>query len=93
MPRPLAVVTGASSGIGFALAHELASRGYDIAICSSRERLRGAADNLRSNGTEVFDFQADLATRDGVKQFWDEITSMPVSGSVASLPKRTSTKS
>ena len=76
MSRPLAMVTGASSGIGFALAHELAARGYDLAICSSGERLQNAAESLRANGTEVFDVKADLATRDGVKQFWDEVTSL-----------------
>ena len=76
MSRPFAVITGASSGIGLALAHELAGRGYDLAICSAGERLQNAAESLRSNGTEVIDVQADLATRDGVKLFWDEITSL-----------------
>jgi uncharacterized protein len=76
MSRPFAIITGASSGIGFALAHELAARGYDLAICSAGERLQSATESLRSNGTEVIDVQADLATRDGVKQFWDEITSL-----------------
>jgi len=76
MSGPFAVVTGASSGIGLALAHELASRGYDLAICSAGKRLEPAAESLRSNGTEVIDVRANLATRDGVKQFWDEITSL-----------------
>ena len=53
MSRPFAIVTGASSGIGFALAHELAARGYDLAICSSGERLQNAAESLRVKGTEV----------------------------------------
>jgi short-subunit dehydrogenase len=76
MARAFAVITGASSGIGLALAHELADRGYDLAICSAGERLQSATESLRSNGTEVIDVQADLATRDGVKRFWDEITSL-----------------
>src|ERR1700683_518692 len=76
MARPFAVITGASSGIGLALAHELAGRGYDLAICSAGERLQSATESLRSNGTEVIDVQADLATHDGVKRFWDEITSL-----------------
>jgi uncharacterized protein len=76
MARPFAIITGASSGIGLALAHELSGRGYDLAICSAGERLPSAAESLRSNSTEVIDVQADLATRDGVKRFWDEITSL-----------------
>jgi uncharacterized protein len=76
MARPFAVITGASSGIGLALAHELAGRGYDLAICSAGERLQGATESLKSNGTEVIDVRADLATREGVKRFWDEITSL-----------------
>jgi short-subunit dehydrogenase len=76
MSRPFAVVSGASSGIGLALAHELASRGYNLAICSAGERLQAAAENLRALGTEVTEVQADLATRDGVKRFWDEVTAL-----------------
>jgi short-subunit dehydrogenase len=76
MSGPFAVVTGASSGIGLALAQDLAGRGYDLAICSAGERLQNAAESLRSNGTEVVEVQADLATRDGVKRFWDEVISL-----------------
>lgn len=76
MSRALALVTGASSGIGLALARELASRGYDLAICSSGERLASAAKSIRATGAEVVEFRADLATRDGVKRFWDEVTSL-----------------
>jgi uncharacterized protein len=73
MEKQFAIVTGASSGIGLELARELASRGFDLAICSAGERLQGAADAIRSHGGQVIEVQADLATRDGVKQFWDRV--------------------
>lgn len=43
MPEKLAIITGASSGIGLAAAKELASRGYHLVVCSAGERLREAA--------------------------------------------------
>jgi len=43
MAGKLAVVTGASSGIGYWLVKELAGRGCDIVICSARERLEEAS--------------------------------------------------
>ena len=46
----LALVTGASSGIGYSLAKELAHRGYDLIICSVGERLSAAAEDFRSTG-------------------------------------------
>jgi uncharacterized protein len=76
MAEQFAIVTGASSGIGFSLAKELAARGYDLAICSAGERLQNAAKELRSHGVEVTEIQADLATQDGVKHFWERVHSL-----------------
>ncbi len=49
--RMLAVVTGASSGIGYELAAELAKRGYDLVVASAGERLTRAAEKFRTFGT------------------------------------------
>ena len=76
MAGQFAIVTGASSGIGLSLAKELAARGYDLAICSSGKRLQPAAQELRSQGSQVTEILADLATEDGVKQFWDPVKSL-----------------
>jgi len=76
MANELAIVTGASSGIGLSLAKELAGRGYDLVICSAGDRLAPVADSLQGNGTEVVSIQVDLATRDGVEQLWQEVQSL-----------------
>src|SRR5947208_1103142 len=76
MASQFALVTGSSSGIGFSLAKELAGRGYDLAICSAGDRLHNAADKLHETGVEVAEIQADLATREGVQQLWDEVLSL-----------------
>jgi short-subunit dehydrogenase len=73
MDDKLALVTGASSGIGFELAKELAKRGYDLVIASAGERLSSAAEEIRSYGHQVKEISADLATREGVSQLWNEV--------------------
>jgi uncharacterized protein len=73
MGTQLALVTGASSGIGFSLAKELARRGYDLAICSAGERLHDAEQELNSLGAQVIAIQADLATSQGVEKLWHEV--------------------
>lgn len=69
----LALVTGASSGIGYELAKELAKRGYDLVVASAGERLNGAAERLRSFGHQVTEASVDLATPDGVEELWQQI--------------------
>lgn len=85
MAGQFAIVKGASSGIGLSLAKELAGRGYDLAVCSAGERLQSAAEELRTLGVKVTEVQADLATQDGVKQFWDQVNSLGRSIDVACI--------
>ena len=48
MSKELAFVTGASSGIGYQLALQLAQRGYDLAITAHSDRLADAADAFQA---------------------------------------------
>lgn len=70
MANELALVTGASSGIGYELAVELATRGYDLVIAAEDERLESAVEKLQGFGTNISEVRADLATRSGVDELW-----------------------
>jgi uncharacterized protein len=67
--RPLAIVTGASSGIGLHLALEAAARGYDL-ILAADEPLSDAENNVRTLGAQVDSVVCDLATVDGVEKLY-----------------------
>ena len=57
----MAVITGASRGLGYLIARELAVRGYDLVICArSADGLRAAETDLRRAGTEVVTVAADV---------------------------------
>ncbi|WP_171060606.1 SDR family oxidoreductase [Poseidonocella sp. HB161398] len=62
-PRPVALVTGASSGIGAGFARALAARGHDLALVARREApLREVAGTLeRAHGIRAHCLPADLA--------------------------------
>lgn len=66
--RPLAVVTGASSGIGLELARQFAEHGFDLVIAAEDPGIRLAAQDLSYHGTAVEPVQADLATYEGVEE-------------------------
>ena len=62
--RPLAMVTGGSSGIGFELAKQFARHGYDVALSGSSDRVHEAARSIEELGAQAYPFQADAATYD-----------------------------
>jgi short-subunit dehydrogenase len=64
--RPLALVTGASTGIGYHLAKECAERGFDLLIAADEAEIEQAADNLRGFNVQVTAVKADLSTIEGV---------------------------
>jgi short-subunit dehydrogenase len=75
MTGRLALVTGASAGIGAAFASLYASHGYDLAITARRgDRLNAVADEVRLRyGVEILIIPADLAKVDGVDCVLDQI--------------------
>ncbi len=70
--HPLAVVTGASHGIGLELARQFAAHGYDLIVAAEDDAIQQAAAEL-SNGVSVEPVQVDLARRDGVATLYDRI--------------------
>ncbi|WP_240181943.1 SDR family NAD(P)-dependent oxidoreductase [Nocardioides sp. 616] len=72
-PKPLAAVTGASSGIGLELARLFAANGFDLVINAEDAALHEAAEELRGSGAAVRVVQADLRAPDGVTELYDEI--------------------
>ena len=64
--RPLAIVTGASSGIGLELAHLAVRDGHDLVIAADQGPLEEAATALRAAGAQVEAVEADLSTSFGV---------------------------
>jgi short-subunit dehydrogenase len=72
--RPLALVTGASSGIGLELAREFAGNGFDLVVNAEDLGLAPAAQELRGTGANVQEVQADLRTADGVNAVWAAVT-------------------
>jgi short-subunit dehydrogenase len=71
--RKFAVVTGASSGIGFELARVFAENGFDLLVNSASKKIESAAPSFESLGAQVTAVQADLSTYEGVEKLWQSI--------------------
>jgi uncharacterized protein len=74
--RPLALVTGASAGIGAEIAMELARRGHDIVATGRSETLHEVASQLRELGADVHEVRADLSSYDGVEGLWQQASAL-----------------
>ncbi len=64
--RPLAIVTGASAGIGYELARICAEDGYDLVIAADQPAIHGAPEAFWQLGATIDTIEADLATLEGV---------------------------
>lgn len=74
LDRPVALVTGASRGLGFLIARELADRGFDLVICArSGDGMVAAADELRARGVRVHEVEADVGTRADAEHLVSEV--------------------
>jgi short-subunit dehydrogenase len=81
--RSFAIVTGASSGIGFELAKCCAEEGFDLLIAADEPAIQDAAAQLRMSGVSVDAVMADLATIQGVDQLLAARNGRPVDALLA----------
>ncbi|MBO0675952.1 SDR family NAD(P)-dependent oxidoreductase [Mycolicibacterium sp. S2-37] len=70
----LALVTGASTGIGFELAKLFATNGYDLVIAADEAQIHVAAQQLSEYGHAVTPVEVDLRSPDGVVELYREAT-------------------
>lgn len=81
--RPFAIVTGASTGIGYELAKCCAENGFDLLIAANESAIHQAAQELRRMGATVNAVETDLATRHGVETLYAAAQGRPVDALLA----------
>jgi short-subunit dehydrogenase len=74
--RQLAVVTDASTGIGFELARLCAQSGHDLVIAADDAQIHESAESLALHGSMIVPVHCDLATPEGAAHLLKEIDSM-----------------
>ena len=71
--KKLALVTGASGGIGLELAKQFVLHDYDLVVCAEEEAIHQAADALAVSGAVITPVQVDLRTYDGVESLYTAV--------------------
>jgi short-subunit dehydrogenase len=73
LTRPLAVVTGASNGIGYELAKQFAQDNFDLLVTATGPSINEADRAFEKLGAQVETVEADLATYEGVETLYSKI--------------------
>jgi len=81
--RPLAIVTGASTGIGYELAKCCAREGFNLLVAADEPAIQDAAEDFRKLGAAVDAVQADLSTTEGVDALYAAARGRPVEALLA----------
>ena len=81
--RPLAIVTGASSGIGLELARACLDEGFDLVIAADDPAIETVATELAVTGALVTPVLADLSTRGGADAVYRATAGQPVEALLA----------
>ncbi len=71
--RPLALVTGASSGIGRELANQFIDNGFDLLIAAEDDGISEVAHELEGNGAAIETVQVDLSKATGVEDLYRQL--------------------
>ena len=74
--RRLAVVTGASKGIGYELAKQFAKAYFDVVVVAEDESIFEVPTELEKHGAKVEAFRIDLASREGAEKFYEKVKSL-----------------
>lgn len=75
MPSKVAAIPGGAKGIGKDIALELASQGWQVAICyrNSEQAAKATCDEIVKRGGQAFSLQADLAQVEAARKFVQEV--------------------
>lgn len=82
-PRPFAIITGASTGIGYELAKLCARNGYDLLIAADEPAIHDAAGQMRADGATCEAVEVDLAATEGVDRLLAAAKGRPVDALLA----------
>jgi short-subunit dehydrogenase len=83
IPKKLAVVTGASSGIGYELAIQCAKHGFDLIVAADESRILEAAYVFRKEGVEVEALEVNLAMPEGCDELYSRLKGRSVDALLA----------
>jgi uncharacterized protein len=81
--RPLALVTGASTGIGYELALRCAREGFNLLVVADEPAIHVAAVTTRENSVPIESIHADLATLEGVDKLYAAARGRPIDALLA----------